>query len=188
MRYIVGVLIAIGLVILVIVVIIKLIFGGGGSPKTAQKPLTDYANTGVTVQMTIEGAVVADQNYREIVINVGQNQSYVDVFQGYQNNLLTNKTYNNNAVAYATFLRSLQFAGYTLGNPNPNLADERGRCALGNRYVFEILQGGQDLQRYWTSTCSGVKTFEGSFGLVRALFIRQIPDYGKAIQGVSLSG
>jgi hypothetical protein len=67
--------------------------------------------------------------------------------------------------------------GYTLGNNDPALRDERGYCATGNRYSYDIVSGdGDRLQHYWSTSCSQ-KTFKGLPEIVRNLFTAQIPNF-----------
>jgi hypothetical protein len=173
MKFIIGFLIAIGLLVFVFV----LIFRGGSSHTAATStPLIDYANTSTEMEMTIEGPVTADQNHKELQINIGDNESTIEVFQGYEQTLLQSKTYANNSTAYADFLKALQLAGFTLGNSNKALADERGYCSSGQRYVFTIEDGNDQKQRFWSSSC-GEGTFKGNTSLVNTLFQAQIPDY-----------
>jgi hypothetical protein len=179
MRFIIGFLIAIGLLIFVFV----LIFRGAGNDNDAQQPvqLVEYANTGVAMEFTQVGPVLADQTHREARITVTNQESTIELFGGYQRRLLDSRSYRNNPAAYADFLRALQLAGYNLGNPDKELADDRGFCPTGRRYIMSIKDGGSDVQRYWATTCGGTQTFRGKTAVVRNLFIGQIPDYDKIV-------
>jgi hypothetical protein len=177
MKFIIGFLVTIGLLIFVFV----LIFRGGGNnqPQKLQTKLLDYANSSVEMQMTVRGAVSADQTHKEYRITVGSSESTIEVFNGYQGNLVNSQSYPNNSAAYADFLQALQLAGYTLGNSDKKVADERGYCATGIRYVMGIKDGNKDIQRFWTTSCGGAATFKGKTNLVTGLFDRQIPDFEK---------
>lgn len=181
MRFIIGVLIAIGLVVLIIVLILS---GGGPSP---QKPsLISYANTSTVVRMTIDGAVVADQNHREIEVTVGQNSSSLQIIAGYQDHVIKTKSYSNNESSYNVFLHALQLAGYTNGDDSASLKDDLGVCPLGDRFIFTIQNGSDQIQRYWTTNCNGGGSFKGNTDLVITLFQRQIPDYSSLTENVAL--
>jgi hypothetical protein len=82
-------------------------------------------------------------------------------------------------------LRALDLLGYTEGNDASELADERGYCPAGRRYIYAIADGSDILQRYWSTSC-GEGTFAGRTKGVRALFQAQIPDYREFIRGVKL--
>ena len=178
MRYFAGFLVAIGLLILVFILILKG-FSHSSGPKTPQITLSDYANTDTVVQLTIDGPLTSDQKHHGVRITVGQNQSTIQTYQGYQNDITSSKTYSNNESSYDNFLHALQLYGFTKGSTDPNKTDERGYCPNGNRYIYEILSdGGSDIERFWSTSCGGQGNFSGNPSEVRQLFIRQIPDYG----------
>lgn len=183
MRYITGILIAIGLVVLTIVLIIKA-FGGGG-PEQKRIDLTSYAGTDAVMQMIIDGSLNSDEKHRQVKITVGRDETTMDVIQGYEGQVIRSQTYKNNQTAYGNFLRALEVNGYINGDPNPNLKDERGQCATGQRYIFEALSGGEDVVRWWATSCGG-GNFKGDRNTVRTLFRNQIPDFSKLAQGTSL--
>jgi hypothetical protein len=186
MRYVAGFLIAIGLIVLIFVIIFKVFTGGGNPEQQQQIKLGSYANTDTTVQLLIIGPVVANKNHREVQINVGENQTEVNVFKGYQHTLIKTKSYDNNVSAYAVFLRALSFGNFTKGIDNSDIADYRGHCPAGDIYVYQIINGNSHrIQQYWKSTC-GNGTFEGNSGAINNLFKKQVPDYGKVTSGVNL--
>lgn len=119
-------------------------------------------------------------------ISVGADQSTIEIYQGYQNNVIQRKTYSNNSTSYAQFLRALQLVGYTRGSSDPNKKDERGFCPDGERYVFEIVADGSDTQRYWSTSCGGQGNFGGSASRVRLLFRQQIPDYDELVSPLGI--
>lgn len=181
MRFFIGVLIALGLIVLVFV----LIFTGGNQPVEPKPKLARAANSSVLMRLTIEGSVQANKTYREIRLTIGRDTSQLQVIQGYQGKVIKSKTYNNNVDSYSVFLSALDRAGYTNGNDDPKQRDERGVCPLGQRYIFETMGGAKD-QRYWDASCPGVGTFKGRTALVLTLFQKQIPDYSELTSGVSL--
>lgn len=177
MRYIIGFLLSIAVLIFIFV----LIFRGGGEEAApeAQKKLIDYANTSIVVELTTDGPVSADQTHRVIRTTVGRDESTLDYMQGYEGTVLQARTYANNQTSYASFLSALEIAGYTQGNKDKALGDERGYCPEGYRYIYEIKDGARSIQRFWSTSCGGAKTFNGKSDVVRNLFQRQIPDYGR---------
>jgi len=184
-RYVIGFLLALGLIILVIILIIKGLTSGGKSPLQTVD-LNSYANTGTTVQLIIDSPVTASSQHHDIIINIGNNQASLQVTQGYEGEVVRSKTYPMNVSAYDVFLRSLNLNGFTQSNNDPNLKDERGHCALGDRYIYEVIdETGNDLQRYWSTTCN-TGTFKGNIGSIQQLFQKQIPDYGELTNDVQL--
>ena len=63
-------------------------------------------------------------------------------------------------------------------------ANEKGYCPLGNRYVFEIIEGGDAIQRYWATNCANRKTYKGNLSLTLMLFQAQVPDYNTLVAGL----
>jgi len=181
MKYFVGLLIAIGLVVLVVIMIIRG-FSGGSTTKN-QTPLSDYATTNTVMQMTVEGPIVTDQEHQGYRVSVGRDQVVVEAFQGYQYSVIASKTYSNNQDSYNNFLRAIDIAGFAKGNSKSPATDPRGVCATGDRVTFKILNGSSEVQNYWGTSCGGQGNFKGNFTQVKQLFNRQIPTPDYSIVG-----
>lgn len=185
-RYVVAFLLAVGLIIVVIILIIHGLTSGPSTTPNVPKNLTDYVGTATSVQLTIDSPVASSTQHKDIIINVGNYQATLTVTQGYEGQVLRSQSYPMSSSSYAVFLRALNYNGFTQGNNDPSLKDERGRCALGSRYIYEILDSnGDDVQRYWYTSC-GNGTFSGSASTVRQLFQNQIPDYATLTRDVRL--
>jgi hypothetical protein len=183
-RYVFGFLAAVGLIVLVIVLIVRSLVSGP-SDSQKQADLTSYVGTGTTVQYTIDSPVASDSAHRDIIINIGNYQATITVTQGYQGDVMQKQSYPMSTTSYDIFLRALSFNGFTQGDSNPANKDERGQCALGTRYVFQVIDAnGSDIQRFWYTSC-GNGTFQGNASTIRNLFTKQIPDYSKITSGVS---
>lgn len=180
-RYFLGILVTIGLIILVFV----LIFGGSKPKVQAPPDLTTYANTDVAVQMTVDSFVSNPQTHRQVQVAVDKNSIILSTFKGYEGQVIKTKTYSNDSTSYGVFLRALDKAGYNKGNNASSLKDDRGVCPLGERYIFEVVENGSDIQRYWSSSC-GKGNFLGSTNLVLNLFQNQAPDYNSFFQNNTL--
>jgi hypothetical protein len=174
MRYLIGLVI---FILLIIFLIIKLLTGGGSKPNLPPS-LSSYANTATTVRYIIDNPVQAPQNHNDIVIEVGSSSADIKITKGYDGEVVKEQSFPMSDSAYATFLLALQHSGgYTLGNNDPALRDERGYCATGNRYSYDIVSGdGDRLQHYWSTSCSQ-KTFKGLPEIVRNLFTAKIPNF-----------
>jgi hypothetical protein len=182
MRYVIWLAAVIGL----IVVLVLLLFHGGGKPKTVIQPLSSYSTTDASASMTVDGPVNSNQKHESYKITVDRTDVTFQQMTGYDGQVVTLQSYPNTESAYYVFLRAITGGGFTKGNKDPKLSDERGYCPLGDRYIFEFSEYGNDLERYWTSTCGGTKTFNGNAGLVSTLFQNQVPDYGKLSENLSL--
>lgn len=176
MRYITGILIAIGLVILTIILIVKAFSGGGNTPAPTQIDLNSYANTSAVMQMTIDGPVTADKTHNQIRVTVGRDETTLQILKGYQGDVITSRKFDNNQDSYTQFLRALNVAGFTKGNVDPLVRDERGYCPTGERFIFEAISGGEDVLRWWKTSC-GEGNFRGKSDVIRNLFKNQVPNY-----------
>lgn len=180
MRYFIGFL---AVVIFVVAIFILVLRGFRGPDQPAEAPLTDYTSTNIMMRYTVDGPINNEESHRKVRITVSRSESRIELIQGYQENVILAKSYVSNEEAYGTFLRTLDLLNFTEGDKNPEKADERGVCPTDNRFVYEIVNGTDKLQRYWKGSCGG-GTFGGNANLVRAAFIQQIPDY-TAIAGNS---
>ncbi len=177
MRYFIGFLVTIGLIILVIV----LLFGGGGKDKAkvpaTSKPLVSYASSDAAVRLTVDGPINAEQNHRQTQITVTKNMVTYAELGGYKGVVRKSQAYTNTEAAYTSFLRALALAGFTSGDTSKDLQDERGYCAQGNRNIFELIQSNKDVERYWSTSCGKPKTYLGNSSLTISLFKAQVPNY-----------
>lgn len=184
MRYIVGFLIGIGLIVLTFILIVR-IFSGGDEPAPRRIDLDSYASTDTVMRLTVDGPIVADQQHQQIRITVGRDNVLFERYQGYQGDVVDTKNYPNNPDAYGQFLRALEIAGYTRGDTTKP-KDERGYCPTGRRYVYEAIGNGENIVRWWSTSCSSDHgNFEGRGGDVRRLFQRQVPEYNQLTRGTS---
>ncbi|HXE10243.1 MAG TPA: hypothetical protein VN554_02345 [Verrucomicrobiae bacterium] len=181
-RYFIGLFIALGLIILLII----LLLSGGKKPVTSGKRLVDYADTDAQVSMLIDGPVNAVSLHRQISITVDSTNVTYEALQGYDGDATDTQIFANTQSSYDAFLHALQHAGFSKGDNSPALKDERGYCPLGNRYIFELTQDGNTLQRYWTTSCGGntPMSYLGSRNLTLTLFQAQVPGYSKLSQSV----
>lgn len=178
MKYILGFFITILLLVLLIVLLVT-----GGDNKTSgpttSKALTEYANTDSVSSLTIAGPINAQQEYRETRISVNRDTTTLEQIQGYQGAVTDLQTFPNSVASYEAFLRSIELAGFTKGDKSEKLKNDRGYCPLGTRYIFEFEAEGKQLERFWSTSCSGAKTYLGNTSLSVTLFKRQIPDFNR---------
>lgn len=200
MRYFVGFLVTIGLLITLLV----LLFTGGqgnkggkagkaGNPLISARPQTTdqlvaYSDTAAVVRLIIDGQINSNQTHQAIRITVGKDDVTYEQIQGYEGTVVNRQDFANNQSAYTNFLYALGRAGFTRGDSNSKLANEKGFCALGQRYIFELLDGDHTIQRYWATSCGGgaPKTYKGGLALTLNLFELQLPDYGGLTRDVQL--
>ncbi len=174
LRYLIGFLGAITILILIIVLIVR----GGGNNAPQLVDLADYTTSSSQVVFINDGPVSASQTHDVVKITVNQSETTIDVIKGYEGQVVDSRTYPMNPNSYAAFLLSLKHANFNLGDTNSNLSDERGYCPTGDRYVYQLKDGESNVLRFWNTSC-GTKfgTFKGQGPLIRQLFRMQIPDY-----------
>ncbi len=184
MRYFIAFVTALGLFFLLIFL---LFHGGGSKPKQiGGKPLSSYASTTAQAQLVIDGPVNSDQLHQAVRITVDNQEVTFEHIKGYQDSVVSQQSFTNNENAYVNFLFALQHAGFALGNNDPKFKDERGYCPLGTRYVFRLTQDGQDIERYWATSCGSPKTYGGLVDVTLTLFKAQVPNYIDLTENVRL--
>jgi hypothetical protein len=177
MRYIIGFLGVIAVLILVIVLIVR---GGGDSAKSADIDLADYLTSSSQVRYTVDGQVSASETHYISRVIIDESEARIEVIRGYQDDIIRSRTYPMNPSSYAAFMLSLKRANYTVGNTDSDFRDERGYCPIGSRYIYELYDDGKQTQRFWNTSCDEkLGTFKGNAPLVRQLFELQIPAYGE---------
>lgn len=174
-RQILAVLIGLGIIVLVFVLVIKGFHSGNDTSPLKQTKLISYANTDAVSELDIDGPIVDDQDHQTVKITIGQNQSEIEIIKGYQGSVVAQQVFPNNSSAYAVFLQALQHMNFSKGDNDPTKSDERGYCATGNRYIYKLTNGGDQILRYWSTSC-GEGTFGGNRGQVLDLFRAQIPE------------
>lgn len=176
-KQILAVLIGLGMIILVIVLIVRGFSSTGSESETAKSvELTAYATTTSTASLTVDGPINANVDHRTTKISVRSTEVTVDLIHGYDGNVVEHATFPNTANAYDIFLRALQGQGFTQGNNDKELADERGACPSGLRYIYGLTDGTQDVLRFWSTSCNSSQgTFDGNAGSVQNLFRMQVP-------------
>lgn len=181
-------------IIIVIIVIVALIAGlvavgrylfGGTPNQTAKLAAQQEArselltiNADRSVKMTVRGPIVANENFTTTQISVSPNTRTYTLYNGYLDSVKATKSYDNNTQAYEEFVYALDKAALTTPGKytQEEVKDLRGICATGKVYEFDIMDGSQVKEKYWTSTCKGSP---GSFGAnvsqVSSLFVAQLP-------------
>lgn len=184
MRYFIGFMVALGLIILLIILLIS----GGGKHKTVitSKSLVDYASTDAQVSLTIDGPVNAVSQHEQIRVTVDRDDVTYEHLKGYDGNAVDTQIFANTGSSYDVFLHALKHAGFSLGDNNPALRDERGYCPTGDRYIFELTQDGKSLERYWGTSCGKPRTYLGNTTLTLTLFQTQVPGYDDLTQNIQL--
>lgn len=187
------VLIVVAIVVAALVSIGRVIFGGGEGAvdqsqiDTGKQALLNTASDR-SVQMTVRGPIVANENFRSYRVTVDPVSRTMTTYAGYLEQPINNKTLDNNAQAYEQFVYALDKANMINGEAFTGEKDDtRGICATGRVYEFEVLQNGESIKRLWTSTCKGSPgSFRASVSQVSDLFLDQIPDNKDLLKEIDL--
>lgn len=188
MKYLFGVL---GFIVLTVIAIVLLVSATNNRrPDTTEGErvvnLADYIDNSATVTFTAKGRVVAEEDYREIVISVTPTERRVAVIKGYNGAVDKQQTFPNSQEAYEAFLHALSKTGFTVERETNN-KDIEGACPTGRRYLYELDDNGSEIVDLWSTTCnSNEGTFAGNDNTTQRLFRAQIPGYSKFVSGVRL--
>jgi hypothetical protein len=180
-RYIMGLLGFIVLIILVIVLFARMGNRSDSNLDLASAPRLDEAASSDASFTYIEhGPIVAEEEHHEIRITVSRISRRIEIVRGYQDTVVAQANFDNNEQAFGQFLSAIDRGGYNLENKT-DFESEVGLCPREKRYIFQSNQFSESFRR-WTSSCRNIKgSFGGSLSTVRALFRDQIPDYRKFI-------
>lgn len=187
-KYVLGFIAAIGLIVVVIVLLVRSLFSAPSQNPAVvpQMAFTNYADTATTVQLTVDSPITAPTQHHDIIINVGNVNTVLTITQGYDGEVVRSHTYPMSVDSYRVFLAAIFINGFTQGGADPSAKDERGHCALGDRFIYEVIDpSGQTTQRYWSTSC-GSGTFNGESTIIRTLFRTQVPDYFQETNDIQL--
>lgn len=162
--------------------------GGKTATPVSTKPQVTDTRLGRSVKMTVKGPIVGEEGYTSYSIEVSRDSRVITRMQGYQGTISDERTYDNNRRAYEEFVYALQRARFSSERTvAASGAEERGVCATGKRYEFELLQSGSQLQRLWTTSCQGSRgTLAGNATNLKSLFDKQIPELSQVLKGSRL--
>lgn len=184
LRFLIGAILTIILLIVLIVVAI----GHKSTNLINQKPMASYANNSTAqVSMLIDGPVSAPSQHNQVQEIVSNSQATINIIQGYNDRIINTQNYPFSDAGFHVFLRSLEFAGFNKGTNNPSLSQASGYCPTGDRYIFTFKVNGKQVQRYWTTNCSGLPhTFNGNLSLTTQLFQSLVPNYANLTQNLNI--
>lgn len=167
---------------ILIVFILIMIFRVGGERQIAEpaKQLNTAAETDARFEYYEQGPIVAEEDRYAIKITITRGSRQVEVFRGYEGNVVASKSFDNNQEAFSNFLSGLDRAGYRLEG-RTRFSSEAGLCPSGRRYVLTSNQFDEEFRR-WTTSCQERGNFGGVFSTVRELYRDQIPEYGSFIR------
>ena len=184
------VLIVIAIVIAALVSVGRAILGGTdqtSQTNTGRDALLD-TSVGHSVRMTVRGPIVANEQFHSYQMSINSLSRSLTTYQGYLEQPIASKAYDNNLKAYEQFVYALDKANYMNGDElTGDKNDTRGICATGLVYEFEVLNADATVKRLWTSTCKGSSgSLKASVSQIGDLFRAQIPDSTTLLRGLNL--
>jgi hypothetical protein len=187
MRYAIVVLLTLFLIIIGIVVLIGRGNRNASTQTASTVKLADQVDKDFTrVSWTMQGELVGEEERRAVRVTVSESERVVEVLEGYEENIGKRKTFANTKAAFDTFIQALDRLGFGR-QQETKITDERGVCPLGNRFIYELSSGGEQIFRTWSDNCLDSNgTYGGSTSLARQIFKNQITDYDKFVRGVDL--
>ncbi len=178
-------IVVVALVVAALVSLGRILFSGGTSNTTTtsqsssiQSDLLD-TSSGRGVSFIERGPIVANESFKSYQIVVTPTTRTYTTYRGYQNDVVTFKTYPNSQAAYEQFVYALDKAYAYRVQGSASDTDTRGVCATNGRlYTFETNNNGAATHTLWTSTCKGSPGNMGAnIAQIKALFVNQIPDF-----------
>ena len=167
------------LIALIVLIVAAVVFGIRSAVTSGTTTSTDVGQSALlntnaerSVRLTVNGPVVADENYRSYDIVVSPNFRTMTVYKGYTKTIIKRLRFNNNIPAYEQFVYTLSRSGFMNGDDSTN-TDERGACPVGKIYEYETLQDSKTVKKLWTSTCGRGNT-KSTYKAVSKLFNEQI--------------
>ena len=151
--------------------------------KTTQ--LIGYADKNSEVSLTTIGKLVGDDQHRSVRVTVSATERRIEVLSGYDQQVISSQTYENNQAAYETFLSALGGQGF-ISTKKTSITDSRSVCPTGQHYEYLVTENSEDKSKLWSVSCDKSGNFNGHGSTIRQLFQRQIPDYNQQIRGVTL--
>ncbi len=181
------------IIIVGIVSLIRIIFFSGSNtppPSQADTSRTALLDTsqGHSVKVTVRGPIVANEAFRSYTIVIDPNLRSLTTYTGYTETVVDNVSLANDTASYEQFVYALDKANLEQGKQLQGDANDlRGRCAVGQVYDFQIIDGGSIVKELWTSTCGGSKgSLTASLPQLLNLFQAQIPNATQTIGKVGL--
>jgi hypothetical protein len=186
------IIVIVALVIAALVSIGRAVFNSGDGNSDEQTSQLDAdreallnTSTGRSVQMTVRGPIVAQEEFTSYRVSASNGERSMKVYKGYLEEETNGKTLGNNTQAYEEFVYALDKANMMNARSVANdesESDLRGICARGYVYEYATVSGGNEVKKLWTSTCDGSKgTLNASKDQLSELFLAQIPGSNELI-------
>ena len=106
-----------------------------------------------SVRMTVYGPIVANEDRESYEITISSSTRRFAAYTGYAQTQVASSEYGNTESGYQELVYALSRAGFDKERAlNEAENDDRGTCATGRRYVYELFDNGD--QNYRAHYCS----------------------------------
>ncbi|TAK89222.1 hypothetical protein EPO04_03965 [Patescibacteria group bacterium] len=145
-------------------------------PRANDVNVSDYANnSNAEVRITIQGPVVANENFRSGMITVSPSSRSITAYKTYNNEVIQSEVLPNNSAAFTQLMDALQVSGFGKRTKSDQ-QQVASSCPTGFRYTYELRENGNVVLQTWETSCNTPRaTFGGNVGLTNQLFRAQIP-------------
>ncbi len=167
--------------------IARSIFSAGSDSTQVEETAGPSIDGAASVRYIVDGPIVASKDHRRYEIDISERVVMMRLLSDYGQKVITEKSYQNNAEAYDTFIEALSQARATArvsGTTTEDDYNEQGVCPTGQRYILEV----GDIIRRWTASCDRkLGTAGGKMTTMRNLFIKQVPDFNDIVKDTTLN-
>lgn len=180
-RYILGFISFIALIILGIVLIARVSNRGDNTIELAPTiNLVEAVDSNADFVFTEQGPIVANEDHYQIRITVNRNNRRVEYIKGYEGTVVSQINLDNNEESFRQFLSAIDRVGFDTTRET-KFDSEAGLCPRGRRYILESEQADNSFRRWTTSCNKQLGDFGGNLNSVASLFRKQIPNYTKFV-------
>lgn len=169
-----------GIILSAFLVVIILILNSSSSNSSKHRDLaSDYVKNNSIAEIYVRGPVTATENHYEVSIAVSSSSVVMNIYQGYDGQIIASKTYANTYNSYNNFMNALNGVGFTLGGNA--YSSPIGQCATGQTYQYQLYKNSIKIQDFWSSNCDSKGTYKGDASGTFNLFRSQVPDFDDLI-------
>jgi hypothetical protein len=186
-RSIIFILVCIALLWLGVSLIRRALTNSNTTTPIQRTSLASYARSDAKAELYADGPVVLNQEHDAFRITVERTQSKIEIINGYDGKVVRQEVYQNNPEGFEAFLKALDTVNFTKGLKTAS-QDEQGKCPLGTRYSYKLIDGSKEVVNFWSTTC-GSGTYQGVRSSTRQLFINQIPTktFNELMNGLNIN-
>lgn len=150
--------------------------------------LSEYKKSGVKLRYTVKGPIVADENHRELVFEIGQGIRSVKLYKGYNSSLVKELQLANNFNAYEAFAGALYSSGFLTERTSQKNSKYENQCPNGRHYIAEIIGADNKVSKsLWRVSCeTNIGNMKSSPTGVLDLFKSQFPEYSKFSNDITI--